>query len=192
MYRWGLSAYSPPPPAILPVLQNASQSSGVPLNILQSVAYSESRYNPSAVSPKGAQGLLQIMPATGKSLGLQDPFDPQQNADVGAAYLKSLYDKYGDWNTALVAYNEGPGNFAKSGAFPSSQSYADTILQNAGQIPPSVDTFGASAFDPTASGGAVLDGSLPVSAGIDLSSISPVWWGVGLAALGLGLMWRRN
>lgn len=128
----GLGAYSPPPSDINSVLQNASQSSGVPLNILQSVAYSESRYNPNAVSPAGAQGLLQLMPATGKSLGVSDPFNPQQNADAGAKYLAQLYGQYGDWNTALIAYNQGPGALANNGPYSSSQQYAATILQNAG------------------------------------------------------------
>jgi hypothetical protein len=134
MYRFGrgFGSYGPPPSNIQTVLQNASASSGVPENILQALAYQESSYNPAAVSSAGAQGLLQIMPATGKSLGLSDPFDAQANANAGAGYLASLYAQYGDWSKALIAYNEGPGNLANQGVFPSSQSYADSILSNAG------------------------------------------------------------
>ncbi len=179
MYRLtGFGTFTPPPPNIATVLQTASQQSGVPLSILQAVAYQESRYKPSAVSPAGAQGLLQIMPATGTSLGLQNPFDAQQNANAGASYLASLYAQYGNWNDALVAYNEGPGNFAKSGAFPSSQSYASDILSNAGissDSSPSVDS-GSSGSD---SGGVLA--SLVPSSGVD----PLVLGGLALGFLGL-------
>lgn len=178
----GMGAYSPPPPDIQAVLQNAAASSGVPLNILQSVAYSESRYKPTAVSPAGAQGLLQLMPATGASLGVTNPFDPQQNANAGASYLASLYRQYGNWNDALIAYNEGPGNFAKSGAFASSQQYADTILLNAGLS----DTLQAMALPPVdTSSPDSTDSTDQASAS---SGLSPTVLLVGGAAAILGLL----
>lgn len=145
----GLGAYTPPPANIQSVLQNASASSGVPYSILSALAYQESSYNPSAVSSTGAQGLLQIEPATGASLGLSNPFDPQANANAGASYLMSLYNQYGDWNTALEAYNQGPGALAGKGPYSSSQNYASTILSNAGIT----DT----------SGSTVTDGSSPLA-----------------------------
>lgn len=187
MYRWGFGSFAPPPAPIASVLQNASASSGVPVPILQALAYQESSYNPAAVSPKGAQGLLQLMPATGRSLGVSNPFDPQQNADAGAKYLAGLYQQYGDWGQALIAYNEGPGNLAKSGVFRSSQSYADTILANAGPLDssPSLDTSGASAIDSSVSQADVGAGFLAIP---DISSISPIWIGAGLGGLGL-LLW---
>lgn len=121
-----------PSPAVQTALQNASSTYGVPLPLLTSVARSESAYNPTAVSKAGAQGLMQLMPATAASLGVTNPFDPQQSANGGAQYLAQLYSQYGDWNTALIAYNEGPGALATHGAYPSSQQYAQTILTNAG------------------------------------------------------------
>lgn len=130
----GLGAFSPAPANIQTVLQNASASSGVPYSILQALAYQESSYDPSATSGKGAQGLLQLMPATAASLGVTNAYDAQQNANAGASYLASLYRQFGNWNDALVAYNEGPGAFQASGAYASSAAYASTILGNAGVL----------------------------------------------------------
>lgn len=121
-----------PAPSVTSALSSAASTYGVPLSLLTSVAKAESSFNPAAVSPAGAQGLLQLMPATAASLGVTNPFDPTQNANAGAQYLSQLYTQYGDWNTALIAYNEGPGNLANKGVFPSSQSYADGILADSG------------------------------------------------------------
>jgi len=118
-------------------LANASAAYGVPLNILQAVAQQESSMCPRAVSSAGAQGLMQLMPATAASLGVTNPFDPQQSANGGAQYLAQLFQQYGDWNTALIAYNQGPGALAQNGPYSSSQQYASTILANAGVSSPS-------------------------------------------------------
>ena len=68
----------------------------------------ESAYNPAAVSPVGAQGLMQLMPETAEELGVQDSFNPGQNLLGGSKYLKQLLDKYdGDLDSALAAYNWG-------------------------------------------------------------------------------------
>lgn len=131
LVRRGLGAMTTPSGSIATALQNASNQYGVPLPLLTAVAYAESRYNPSVTSSAGAQGLLQIMPANDATLGITNPFDPQQSANAGAQYLSQLYAQYGDWTTALIAYNEGPGNLASKGPFSSSQSYAAGILANA-------------------------------------------------------------
>jgi Transglycosylase SLT domain len=159
----GLGALPSPPSSIQTALQNASNTYGVPISLLQSVAYAESAYNPSVTSSAGAQGLLQIMPANDASLGVTNPFDPQQSANAGAKYLAQLYTQYGNWNTALIAYNEGPGNLSSKGPFASSQSYASGILSNAGDLTGSQP---AQTSDDSSTGSPVAD-----TGGFDFSSL---------------------
>jgi membrane-bound lytic murein transglycosylase MltF len=90
-------------------LLEASQSSGIDRDFLESVIHHESGFNPKAVSPKGARGLMQLMPETANQLGVKDSFDPGQNIQGGTAYLRQLLDLYhGDAQKALAAYNAGP------------------------------------------------------------------------------------
>lgn len=168
---WGLGAVASP--TVQSALAFASASSGVPLSLLQSLAATESSNNPAAVSSKGAQGLLQLMPGTAAQYGVSNPFDPAQNAAGGAAYLKSLYDQYGDWQTALIAYNEGPGNLSRVGPFASSQAYASQVLAGA-SLPSPLDTSGgdtSSLFDLSA-----------LDTGYSSAGISPLTLGLGLLA----------
>jgi hypothetical protein len=82
--------------------------------LIRSVIQVESSGNPRAVSSAGAQGLMQLMPATAAELGVTDPFDPAQNIMAGSRYLKQLLDRYqGDTKLALAAYNWGMGNLEK-------------------------------------------------------------------------------
>ncbi len=90
-------------------LLEASKSSGIDRDFLESVVHHESAFNPKAVSPKGARGLMQLMPATADELGVKDSFDPAQNIQGGTVYLKQLLEQYhGDAQKALAAYNAGP------------------------------------------------------------------------------------
>ena len=84
--------------------------------LIHSVVAAESAYQPQAVSPAGAEGLMQLMPETARELGVEDSFDPQQNLRGGSRYLKQLLDKYdGDLDRALAAYNWGQGNVDRKG-----------------------------------------------------------------------------
>jgi soluble lytic murein transglycosylase-like protein len=100
------------PPAIELALLDAAQKTGVPGNLALRLAYTESRYNPAAVSSAGARGLLQLMPHTGKAYGLlteADFFNPEKNALAGLQYLRKLHKRFGKWWLAVAAYNRGPG-----------------------------------------------------------------------------------
>ncbi len=106
-------------------IQAAAQRYDVDQRIISAVIETESRYEKDAVSPKGARGLMQIMPATAALYGDIDLFDPEQNIDIGTRYLKYLIDKYeGDLSMATAAYNAGEGVIEKYGGIP---PYPETI-----------------------------------------------------------------
>jgi hypothetical protein len=92
--------------------------------LVDSVIQVESNYNPFAVSPKGAQGLMQLMPGTAQRFGVTDSFDPKQNIDAGVRYLKFLQDTFQDDRLAIAAYNAGEKAVAKYKDVP---PYAETV-----------------------------------------------------------------
>ncbi len=101
--------------------------------LLASVATVESGWDPAAVSPKGAQGLLQLMPQTAKRFGVRDVFEPEQNVRGGAAYLRWLLDRYqGDTRLALAAYNAGEGAVDRHQGIPpyrETKAYVSRVMQ---------------------------------------------------------------
>jgi len=119
--------------AVNPIIDTAAKAQDLDTKLLRAVIEQESAYRPCAVSPKGAKGLMQLMPDTADELGVKDPFDPQENILAGAKYLKQLLDKYkGDLPQALGAYNAGPGAVDQAGGVPNireTRDYVKSIMQ---------------------------------------------------------------
>lgn len=95
------------------IINAEAQRNQVDPDLLRAMMQQESGGNPTAVSKAGASGLMQLMPATAKELGVSNIFDPQQNIAGGAKYVRQLIDKYGNVDHAVQAYNVGPGKFDK-------------------------------------------------------------------------------
>lgn len=106
---------------------------GLDPNLVLAVVAVESGFQPDAVSHKGAQGLMQLMPATARELGVTDALDPAQNLDGGTRYLRMLVARYGgDLGKALAAYNAGPGAVKRHGGVPpyrETHHYIDKVLK---------------------------------------------------------------
>ena len=103
----------------LPQIEEISSEYGIDPNLVVSVIEVESGFNPRAVSPKGAQGLMQLMPDTARMLGVTNAFDPGQNLRGGIRYLSYLYDLFKqDLTLALAAYNSGEGRVMRLGRVP--------------------------------------------------------------------------
>lgn len=115
-------------------LDQAARAKGLDPSLIKAMAAVESRFNAQAISPKGATGLLQIMPATGSTLGVSrnNLATPSANALAGAQYVRNMYYTFGDWRLAIAAYNAGPGAVKKYGnqipPYAETQSYVVQVL----------------------------------------------------------------
>lgn len=116
----------------LPLIREAELRYRLPPRLLQALIWAESRFNPLAVSPAGAAGLAQLMPATARELGVANRHDPQENIDGGARYLRQMLDRFGSVHLALAAYNAGPGAVTKAGGIPRNREtpgYVRSVLE---------------------------------------------------------------
>ena len=114
------------------LISEHSRTAGVRADLVRAVMQVESGFNPYARSPKGAMGLMQLMPATAKQYGVRNAFNPAENVRAGVAYLRQLLDRYNDnEELALAAYNAGPGAVDKHGQsvppYRETQSYVTRI-----------------------------------------------------------------
>jgi hypothetical protein len=114
------------------IFGQAAQKYNVPVELLKAIGKAESNFNANAVSRSGAQGVMQLMPATARELGVTDSFDAEQNIMGGAKYIAALLKKYdGDTRLALAAYNAGSGNVAKYDGIPpfkETQNYVKKVI----------------------------------------------------------------
>jgi soluble lytic murein transglycosylase-like protein len=118
-------------------VQQAARKYDLPPGLIKGVIRAESNFRINAVSPAGAQGLMQLMPATAKELGVTKPFDINQNIDGGSRYLRKMLDSFGgDVKLALAAYNAGPGTVRKYDGdvpYPETIQYIDRVLRFSAQ-----------------------------------------------------------
>ena len=119
------------------IIFRAGKKQGVDPRFIHAVIKQESRYDPKAVSYVGAQGLMQMMPATAQRFGLKDPFDPKANVEAGTKYLKWLLKRFkGDVSLALAGYNAGEGSVDKYKGVPpfsETQNYVKKIVGTYGK-----------------------------------------------------------
>lgn len=112
-------------------VQEAELRYGLPRGLLQALIWTESRFNPMAISPAGAAGLAQLMPGTARYLGVANRHDPVASIDGGARYLREMLDKFGQIHLALAAYNAGPGAVIRAGGIPryrETRGYVRSVL----------------------------------------------------------------
>lgn len=117
--------------AYLPHVYAAEAQYGLPTGLLDALIWTESRYNPFAVSGAGAAGLGQLMPKTARELGVANRFDPHANLWAAARYLRQMLDKFGVVHLAVAAYNAGPGAVERAGGIPlngETPSYVRNVL----------------------------------------------------------------
>jgi soluble lytic murein transglycosylase-like protein len=127
----------PVPPNQLSALidQNATKE-GVKPELIRAVIEKESANRPCAISPKGAQGLMQLMPDTAQQFAVADPFDPKQNVEAGTKLLKQLLTKYnGDVSLALSAYNAGSGRVDQEGGIPQIRETINYVADILAKLP---------------------------------------------------------
>lgn len=120
-------------PELSPLIDKAAKQYQLQPKLIRGVIEQESAFRACAISSKGAKGLMQLMPATIEQFKVTDVFDPQQNIEAGATFLRQLLDKYkGDLKLALAAYNAGPATVDKIGGIPDikeTQDYVEQIMR---------------------------------------------------------------
>jgi hypothetical protein len=129
----GAPTQTGPDASINELVDDAARRNGVDPLLVHSVIKTESNYNPNAVSNKGAQGLMQLMPATARGLGVKNPMNPRENIEGGVKFLKYLQTQFSDPALALAAYNAGEGAVRRYNwipPYPETQDYVVKVARN--------------------------------------------------------------
>lgn len=111
------------------IISAVSEAQGVDPLLVRALIQVESNYRPKAKSPRGAMGLMQLMPSTAKGSKVRNPFDPRANIEAGIRHLKALLDRLGSTEMALAAYNAGEGAVAKFNGIPPYQETRDYVTR---------------------------------------------------------------
>ncbi|HEY2842779.1 MAG TPA: lytic transglycosylase domain-containing protein [Bryobacteraceae bacterium] len=123
------------PPELSRMIDGVAREHSVDAALVREVARQESGFRPCAISPKGAQGLMQLMPATQAQFDVRDPFDPQESLSAGTKLLKQLLDRYhGDLSLALSAYNAGVTRVDRTSAVPDIPETKDYVTDILGRL----------------------------------------------------------
>jgi membrane-bound lytic murein transglycosylase MltF len=127
------------------IFTEAAEKYNVPKNLIKAIAKAESDFNPNATSGAGAQGIMQLMPATARELGVTDSYDPYQNIMGGTKYISEMLAKYdGNVSLALAAYNAGSNNVAKYGGIPPFKETQNYVVKVTGFMNNGVEVPNAS------------------------------------------------
>lgn len=174
---------------IVNLLNQAADSYGVPSALAIAIADQESGGNANAVSSRGAQGVMQLMPATAAALGVSNPFDPQENINAGVHYVAELLAQFSDPALAIAAYNWGPTNVRKYGYnnWPTeTRNYVSSVLSKAGAAlspaPPTIDATTGQVIGPGDVDAMQAASMVPSEFG--------GWWWIALALIGGWLLWQ--
>ncbi len=128
-----------PEDKVNPLIEGAAKANNIEPDLVRAIIRQESQFHPCAISDRGAQGLMQLMPATSQELAVTDAFDPKQSIEAGVKYLKQLFDKYkGNLEMVLGAYNAGPAAVDDANGVPENpetRDYVQAILESLGKKP---------------------------------------------------------
>ncbi len=145
----GATGSRPPDPRVDLLISKYAGAYGVDPALVRAVMRNESDFNPMAVSPKGAQGLMQLMPGTAALMGVQNPFDPEQNIAGGVGYLRQCLDRFGhNVPLAVAAYNAGPDAVARYCTIPpyqETQLFVQNVMGSYGLGSPNQPPYNAAA-----------------------------------------------